>query len=71
MGKTADELGELRETDEQAYDLVFQQANFKEYMFRVRAKVDTYNVSCQDGVACPCRSSFLWSLIALCRTSSG
>jgi len=46
LGKTADELGELRETDEQAFDLVFQQASFKEYMFRVRAKVDTYNVSC-------------------------
>ena len=45
LGTSADELGQLRETDEQAYDNVFQQANFKEYVFRVRAKVDTYNVS--------------------------
>ena len=45
LGKSAEELGELRDSDEQAYDLVFQQANFKEYIFRVRAKMDTYNVS--------------------------
>lgn len=42
---SAEQLGEMRETDEQAFDNVFQQANFKEYVFRVRAKVDTFNVS--------------------------
>ena len=44
LGTSADDLGQMRETDEQAYDNIFQQANFKEYVFRVRAKVDTYNV---------------------------
>ena len=44
LGISAEDLGQLRETDEQAYDDVFQKANFKEYVFRVRAKVDTFNV---------------------------
>ena len=42
---SAEQLGEMRETDEQAFDNVFQQASFKEYVFCVRAKVDTFNVS--------------------------
>lgn len=45
LGISAEQLGEMKETDEQAFDNVFQQANFKEYVFRVRAKVDTFNVS--------------------------
>lgn len=56
LGVSAEQLGEMKETDDQAFDNVFQQANFKEYVFRVRAKVDTFNVSqyfnfmCTDGV---------------------
>ena len=30
--------------DEVAYDQVFHQANFKDYTFKIRAKIDTYNV---------------------------
>ena len=45
LGTTAEDLGSMRDTDEQAFDNVFQQAYFKEYTFRVRAKVDTFNVS--------------------------
>ena len=45
LGKSAQELGELREADENAFDNIFQQANFKEFVFRARAKMDTYNVS--------------------------
>ena len=45
LGTTADDLGQMRDTDEQAFDNIFQQANFREYIFRVRAKVDNYNVS--------------------------
>lgn len=41
----AQELGQLRDTDDAAFDLVFQQANFKDFVFKARAKVDTYNVS--------------------------
>lgn len=43
LGKSAQELGELRETDENGFDTVFQDANFKEFVFRIRAKMDTYN----------------------------
>jgi len=29
--------------DEQAYDQIFSEANFKTYNFRIRAKMETYN----------------------------
>lgn len=45
LGTSSEDLGKMKDNDEQAYDNVFQQANFKEYVFCVRAKVDTYNVS--------------------------
>lgn len=44
LGTSAEDLGSMRDSDEQAFDAVFQRANFKEYVFRVRAKVDTFNV---------------------------
>ena len=44
LGTSAEELGRMKESDEQAFDNVFQQANFKDYIFRVRAKMDTFNV---------------------------
>lgn len=48
MGKTADELHELSEdnmSDEnnKAYLNIFSEANFKTYIFRCRAKLDTYD----------------------------
>jgi replication factor A1 len=43
LGTSAEDLGSMKESDEQAFDNVFQQANFKEYTFRVRAKMDTFN----------------------------
>ena len=46
LRKSAQELGELRESDENTFDSLFQEANFKEYVFRTRAKMDTYNVRC-------------------------
>ena len=45
LGTSAEELGRMKDTDESAFDGVFQQANFKEYIFKVRAKMDTFNVS--------------------------
>jgi len=45
LNESAQGLGELREQDEAAFDQVFQRANFKEFVFRLRAKMDTYNVS--------------------------
>ena len=38
----AQELGEM---DENEYDQVFQRINFKEFVFKIRAKMDVFNVS--------------------------
>ncbi|XP_041097225.1 replication protein A 70 kDa DNA-binding subunit [Polyodon spathula] len=43
LGKSGDYLGELRESNEQAFDEVFQNANFRTYTFRNRVKLETYN----------------------------
>lgn len=34
----------LWQGDEQAYDLIFSEAIFKTHNFRIRAKMETYNV---------------------------
>lgn len=39
----ADELGELRSNDEVKFDQVFQKCLFKEYIFKLRSKVEVYN----------------------------
>nr|AAH70559.1 LOC397937 protein [Xenopus laevis] len=43
LGQNATYLGELKEKNEQAYDEVFQNANFRSYTFRARVKLETYN----------------------------
>ncbi|XP_064612626.1 replication protein A 70 kDa DNA-binding subunit-like [Liolophura sinensis] len=43
LGAGADQLGDMRESNEVAFDQVFQQALFKTYIFKLRAKVETYN----------------------------
>lgn len=43
LGVKADELGELRENNETQFDQVFQQAVFKQYVLKMRAKVEVYN----------------------------
>ncbi|KAM8976611.1 replication protein A 70 kDa DNA-binding subunit isoform 2-T2 [Pelodytes ibericus] len=43
LGQNATYLGELKEKNEQAYEEVFQNANFRSYVFRVRVKLETYN----------------------------
>ncbi|GAB1608186.1 replication protein A 70 kDa DNA-binding subunit-like [Argonauta hians] len=40
---SAEQLGDLRNTDEYAYDEVFQEASFKSFVFKCRAKFETYN----------------------------
>ncbi|MEE6469176.1 hypothetical protein FKM82_008528 [Ascaphus truei] len=45
LGQNATYLGELKEKNEQAFEEVFQNANFHSYTFRVRVKLETYNVS--------------------------
>lgn len=43
LGQKADELGLMREENEAAFDQVFQDAVFKQYIFKLRAKVEVYN----------------------------
>ncbi|KAI8787409.1 replication protein A 70 kDa DNA-binding subunit-like [Biomphalaria glabrata] len=43
LGIPADELGEMREKDESQFDRVINEALFKNYLFKLRAKVETYN----------------------------
>ncbi|XP_029375907.1 replication protein A 70 kDa DNA-binding subunit-like isoform X2 [Echeneis naucrates] len=43
LGHSADTLGELRDTDETAFDEVFHKANFKTHIFKNRVKLETYN----------------------------
>ena len=42
MGMSADTLMEIREEDEKAYGDVFQEANCKTWIFKCRAKMDTF-----------------------------
>lgn len=43
LGHSAESLGELRETDEAAFNQVFQRTNFSTYIFKNRVKLETYN----------------------------
>lgn len=43
LGHSAETLGQLRDTDEAAFDEVFQKANFTTHIFKNRAKLETYN----------------------------
>ncbi|XP_068572152.1 replication protein A 70 kDa DNA-binding subunit-like [Cebidichthys violaceus] len=43
LGHSAETLGQLRDTDETAFDEVFQKTNFTTHVFRNRVKLETYN----------------------------
>uniref|UniRef100_A0A8C2Z9Y1 Replication protein A subunit n=1 Tax=Cyclopterus lumpus TaxID=8103 RepID=A0A8C2Z9Y1_CYCLU len=43
LGHSAETLGQLRDTDEAAFDEVFQKTNFTTHLFRNRVKLETYN----------------------------
>uniref|UniRef100_A0A674MVP2 Replication protein A subunit n=1 Tax=Takifugu rubripes TaxID=31033 RepID=A0A674MVP2_TAKRU len=43
LGQNAAYLGQLKESNEAAFDEVFQQANFNSFIFRSRVKLETYN----------------------------
>uniref|UniRef100_A0A8C4II69 Replication protein A subunit n=1 Tax=Dicentrarchus labrax TaxID=13489 RepID=A0A8C4II69_DICLA len=47
LGHSAETLGQLRDTDEAAFDEVFQKANFTTHIFKNRAKLETYNDECR------------------------
>ncbi|KAK3769131.1 hypothetical protein RRG08_067108 [Elysia crispata] len=56
----ADELGQLRETDEMRFDQVLQDALFKSYIFRMRAKVENYNDESRLKTVCVAANSIDW-----------
>uniref|UniRef100_A0A8D3DZ14 Replication protein A subunit n=1 Tax=Scophthalmus maximus TaxID=52904 RepID=A0A8D3DZ14_SCOMX len=43
LGHSAETLGHLRDTDETAFNEVFQKANFTTHIFKNRVKLETYN----------------------------
>ncbi|KAG9265211.1 replication protein A 70 kDa DNA-binding subunit [Astyanax mexicanus] len=43
LGQKADYIGQLKESNEAAFDEVFQHANFNTFVFRNRVKLETYN----------------------------
>uniref|UniRef100_A0A3B3Z7R9 Replication protein A subunit n=1 Tax=Periophthalmus magnuspinnatus TaxID=409849 RepID=A0A3B3Z7R9_9GOBI len=43
LGHSAQRLGRLRDTDEEAFNQVFQKANFTTHIFKNRVKLETYN----------------------------
>ncbi|XP_004857206.1 replication protein A 70 kDa DNA-binding subunit isoform X1 [Heterocephalus glaber] len=43
LGQNTAYLGELKEKNEQAFEEVFQNANFRSFMFKIRVKLETYN----------------------------
>uniref|UniRef100_A0A3Q4BH98 Replication protein A subunit n=1 Tax=Mola mola TaxID=94237 RepID=A0A3Q4BH98_MOLML len=43
LGQNAGYLGQLKESNEAAFDEIFQQANFNTFVFRSRVKLETYN----------------------------
>lgn len=43
LGIKAQELGELKNADPNKYDELFSEVVFKEYMFKLRARMETYN----------------------------
>ncbi|KAE8751185.1 hypothetical protein FOCC_FOCC002013 [Frankliniella occidentalis] len=43
LGKSSEEMDELRKNNPDAYQQVFQQATFKSFTFRMRSQLQTYN----------------------------
>ncbi len=45
LGHNSEELGMMKERDPEGFDKAFSAALFKKWTFRVRAKMETFNVS--------------------------
>uniref|UniRef100_UPI00398F46B0 replication protein A 70 kDa DNA-binding subunit n=1 Tax=Pristiophorus japonicus TaxID=55135 RepID=UPI00398F46B0 len=43
LGQNANYLGELKDSNESAFEEIFQNANFQSYTCRIRVKLETYN----------------------------
>ncbi|XP_005109695.1 replication protein A 70 kDa DNA-binding subunit [Aplysia californica] len=60
LGIKADELGSMREQDEMQFDQVMRDALFKHYIFRMRAKVETYNDESRLKTVCVSATPVNW-----------
>jgi len=43
LGKSASVLAHMKETNPQQYEMVFNEAVFKQYTFKIRAKLENFN----------------------------
>ncbi|KAM6960970.1 replication protein A 70 kDa DNA-binding subunit [Aplochiton taeniatus] len=43
LGQNAAYMGELKDTNEAAFEEIFQRANFNTFVFRIRVRMETYN----------------------------
>jgi len=43
LGISADKLGDMKSQNDPKYDEIFSECVFKEYNFKLRAKMETYN----------------------------
>ena len=66
LGTDAQELGRMRDTDEAGFDEVFQKANFRDFIFKIRAKKDVFNVSDNDSNAVDCLAASLVAYLHVC-----
>ncbi|XP_041348869.1 replication protein A 70 kDa DNA-binding subunit-like [Gigantopelta aegis] len=60
LGHKADELGHLRETNEAAFDQIITDSTFKSYIFKLRAKMETYNDESRLKTVCVTATPMDW-----------
>lgn len=48
LGKSAMEVGELLENDKEAADLIFNDVSFQQKVFKLRSKVETFQVNYEE-----------------------
>lgn len=53
MGKTSQEVGEAHEQDPESLIAICNKAHFAEYIFKCRARFETYNVSFEANLFSP------------------
>ena len=44
LAKTAQEIGEAMEHDQESVGKLFDEVQFKQFLFKIRAKMESYNV---------------------------
>lgn len=52
LGATADDIGNSKDVYQGRYDEFFRKPLFKTFVFRIAARMDTYNVSSNEHSSC-------------------